>query len=100
MKRSFALMALFAASIFVSCDSDEEDNIEPACEVRATVRDLTGLDGCGFVFELEDGTRLEPLRIGFCGTPPIPEDLPKDPLSDFQFVDGKKVKISYELAEN
>lgn len=100
MKKYFAFIALAATSIFVSCDEGREVDAEPACEVRATVRDLTGLDGCGFVFELEDGTRLEPLRIGFCGTPPMPKDQTKDPLYGFEFVDGKTVKISYKLAEN
>jgi hypothetical protein len=99
MKKRFAIMALFASSIFVACDQGREA-VEPSCDVRATVRDLTGFDGCGFVFELEDGTRLEPLRIGYCGTPPMPKDLPKDPLLGFEFVDGKKVKIGYTLAES
>jgi hypothetical protein len=31
-----------------------------ACSTLATVHDLRGLDGCGFVFELADGKRLEP----------------------------------------
>jgi len=32
----------------------------PDCNVRATVRDLTALDGCGFVLELPNGVRLSP----------------------------------------
>jgi hypothetical protein len=64
--------------------------------VEATVRDLTGLDGCGFVFELEDGTRLEPLRMFFCGTMPLPKEITEDPLYQFEFVAGKKVIIGYE----
>jgi hypothetical protein len=31
-----------------------------ACNTPATVRDLTGLDGCGKVLELANGQRLEP----------------------------------------
>ena len=69
------------------------------CSVEATVRDLTGLDGCGFVFELNDGTRLEPQILMYCGTMPLSPEVTKDPLYRFQFVDGKKVKISYEQVE-
>ena len=81
--------------VFLSCD----DNTPAlSCEggVVATVRDLTGLDGCGFVFELQDGTKLEPYLIGFCGTPPLPKEITENPLYNFKWVDGKKVIIVYE----
>lgn len=65
------------------------------CNTEATIRDLTGLDGCGIVFELKDGTRLEPLRLLVCGTPPLPEEVTQDPLFNYNLDDGKKVKISY-----
>ena len=83
------------AIIFSACD---DNRMQVSCNdgVRATVRDLTGLDGCGFVFELEDGTRLEPNRIGYCGTPPLPKEITEDPLYGFEFVDGKQVVIGYE----
>lgn len=83
---------MVCAAIAISCDNGDE---APVCEVRATLRDLRGLDGCGFVFELEDGTRLEPVRMAYCGTPPIDPEIANDPLFNFQFIDGKKVKISY-----
>jgi hypothetical protein len=50
------------------------------------------------VFELEDGTRLEPVRMFFCGTPPIPKEQLEDPLYNFAFIDGKEVMISYDLS--
>jgi hypothetical protein len=78
----------------------EEKLFTADCSTPATVKDLTGLDGCGFVFELTDGTRLEPVRnIGFCGTPPLPKEVTDDPLNSFTFVDGKKVWIDYVPAE-
>lgn len=83
--------------VLFGCDEDEQ---QENCLTPATVRNLTGLDGCGWVFELEDGTRLEPVRIFYCGTPPVPKDVTKDPLSDFEFIDGKKVFINYESVEN
>jgi hypothetical protein len=88
----FVLMALG----FVGCNENDPD----VCSTPATVRDLTGLDGCGWVFELEDGTRLEPQLIFRCGTPPIPKEITEDPLYNFEFVDGKAVTIDYELVEN
>jgi hypothetical protein len=88
------LTLLFVSMIVFSCTDDIE--VDEGCSTPATVKDLTGLDGCGFVFELEDGTRLEPQRIFFCGTPPLPKEAIEDPLYNFQFVDGKKVLIDYE----
>lgn len=96
MKKIFGLLLLLTAA-FVSCD-EKEEAVSPDCDVVATVVDLRGLDGCGFVFELEDGTRLEPIRVFFCGTPPMPE-IPADPLNSFQFEAGKKVKISYDISQ-
>src|SRR5688572_22505338 len=84
--------------ICISCD---EDNIDrEACSTKATVRNLMGFDGCGYVFELENGMRLEPVwrNVGFCGTPPLPKEVTEDPLYNFEFVDGKKVLISYHLS--
>jgi hypothetical protein len=92
-------LILLLTLTFSSCKKDEEIQ-KAGCTTQATVRDLTGLDGCGFVFELEDGTRLEPLRLFYNGTPLLPKEMPKDPLLDFVFEAGKKVKIGYELAES
>lgn len=88
------LTLLFVSVVVFSC-TDENLGENEGCSTRATVRDLTGLDGCGFVFELEDGTKLEPLRVFHCGTPPLPKELPEDPLYNFEFADGKKVLIDY-----
>ena len=75
----------------------KEELVTKNCGTSATVRDLTGLDGCGYVFELNDGTRLIPVwDIGYCGTPPLPKEVTEDPLYNFQFTEGKKVVIGYE----
>jgi hypothetical protein len=89
----FAL--LLSASLFMSC---EDDLMNTSCDEAAfaAVRDLTGLDGCGFVFVLADGTKLEPQIIGYCGTPPLPKEVTENPLYNFQFVDGKQVRIGFE----
>ena len=85
----------FLAVFFLTC---ADNDLSGSCSTPATVRDLSGLDGCGFVFELEDGSRLIPVRpaVGWCGTPPLPKEVTEDPLFNFQFVNGKKVFINYE----
>jgi hypothetical protein len=94
MKSSLLLLAIIGASI--SCKKEDVTAKKSNCTTFATVRDLTGLDGCGFVFELADGTRLEPLRLLYCGTPPLPREVTDDPLYNFVFAEGKKVQIGYE----
>lgn len=79
----------------------EEEPLPKNCGTSATVRNLTGLDGCGYVFELNDGTRLIPVwDFGYCGTPPLPKEVTEDPLYNFQYSDGKKVSIAYEVRSN
>ena len=94
MRKAFVF--LFVITVFAQCESNSSED----CSIPATVRDLTGLDGCGWVFELENGTRLEPLRVFRCGTPPLSKVETEDPLLDFEFVDGKKVFISYEESKS
>lgn len=96
MKNFLALLLILVLS---QCT---EEDVQKTCSTRATVRDLTGLDGCGFVFELEDGIRIEPVKTYtlMCGTPPLPKEVTGDPLFSFDFVEGKKVLISYQLAES
>lgn len=92
MKASIQILFVLCVSMF-AC---QEEPITKNCGTPATVRDLTGLDGCGFVFELADGSRLEPQMFGFCGTPPLPKEITENPLYNFQWADGKKVNIGYE----
>jgi len=102
MKRTilrFCTMGLLATVSLTSCEQ-EVMNAEPIGTIPATVRDLTGLDGCGWVFELQDGTKLEFVRMFWCGTPPVPEEAKQDPLYNFEFVDGKQVRIAYEEMES
>jgi hypothetical protein len=98
MKYKLLPIFLIAFSSFSLLNCDEEQLMRTTCEdgVLATVRDLRGLDGCGFVFELADGTRLEPQMLGYCGTPPLPKEITENPLYDFEWMDGKQVRIGYE----
>ncbi len=49
------------------------------CNLTGIVRDYTGLDGCKYLIELDDGTRLEPIL--------------KD--TGFYFRDNQRVRLSY-----
>ena len=55
-----SLKGLFLiAVIFLGCKDDEP---EAGC-TNATIIDATGLDGCSWMIELFDGTRLEPTNL-------------------------------------
>jgi hypothetical protein len=90
------LVFIFALSFFLAGCAEENESV-PTCAVPATVRDMNGLDGCGWVFELSDGSKLIPYWTWFCGTPPLPKEMTEDPLYNFEYVDGKQVLISFEI---
>jgi hypothetical protein len=93
------LSLIFTAMVFVTCSEEDPATPSPVCSIPATVVDLRELDGCSFAFELKDGTRLLPIIVFHCGTPPLPKDLPSNALSGFDFVAGKKVLIDYTTPE-
>jgi len=96
MRKWMFPLLLMSAFLFWRCEDEKITSASCDDGVVATVKDLTGLDGCGFVFELPDGSRLEPLLPGFCGTPPLPAEVTENPLYNFQWEDGKRVRIKYE----
>lgn len=74
----FTIMALSAALLLSACPADKCPDGK-----NALLRDYTGLDGCRWVFELEDGQRLEPVNLHQL---------------DFELRDSLKVKINYTEA--
>lgn len=66
--------ALFR-SVIVSCVG----LVDNPCNLVGTVKDYTGLDGCGYLIELDNGTRLEPVIVH----------------DSIKFYDGQRVKLSY-----
>jgi len=96
MKKLSLTILFLSALLFWRCEDEKISTVSCDQGVLATVKDLTGLDGCGFVFELADGSRLEPQMLMFCGTPPLPKEVTENPLYDFQWADGKQVRIAYE----
>ena len=79
MKRFLSLLILNGLLFIISCE-DKDETLD--CDIKATLRDYTGLDGCGFVLVLDNGEVLE--MGGFDEEP------------GFQFNDGMEVSISYE----
>lgn len=85
------IFTIFLLSLF-QCGKDSDSACETSsCGTEATVVDLTGLDGCGLVFELADGTRLEPEQRVYIKAPTKEED----PLYYFDLKAGQHVKINY-----
>ena len=84
------IIILFFLLIGANCDR-KDNGVVPGCSQEATVKDLRSLDGCDFVFELKDGTRLIPERRVYIQAPKQEED----PIYYFQMNDGQKVTISY-----
>lgn len=55
------------------------------CETEAMVKDFTGMDGCRFMFVLDNGDKLNPNEM---------------PLMDFKLANNQKVKISYDIVKD
>lgn len=77
-KTFFPLILLGAALLLAGCPADKCPDGE-----NAVLRDYAGLDGCRWLFELEDGQRLEPVNLHEY---------------DLELQDGMEVKISYTEA--
>lgn len=64
----------------------------------ATVRDYTGLDGCGLVLVKDNGEVLEPYKQEIvCVTTPCE---PIDDLAAYNLQEGQRVRIGYEELKN
>lgn len=84
MKSNLAKIILIAL-LFTSLNACKVKGKTNSCEngVEATIKDLTGLDGCGIVLELETGEKLELLNLN---------EFPA-----IKIENGKKVWVSYHL---
>lgn len=56
----FPTLALAAAALFLAAGCQRTPTPAAACGTPATIRNLAGLDGCGYVLELAGGQQLEP----------------------------------------
>jgi hypothetical protein len=76
----FSLL-LTSLILYNSCTKELNEN---RIEFDGTVVDYSGLDGCGFIIELDNGDKLEPVQIADTG---------------FVFYDGQRVRISFTLLD-
>lgn len=87
MKGLLYTLLLFA---LFQCGKDEVDELagcgKSTCRTEAQVVDMTGLDGCGLMFKLADGTLLEPMAA----------TKPEEALFGFTLQAAQQVKISWE----
>ncbi|HMP98520.1 MAG TPA: hypothetical protein PKC24_01985 [Cyclobacteriaceae bacterium] len=76
-----------------SCELLSTEAQDAACIIPATVRDITGLDGCSFILELNNGERLVPLMES---SPAASGSLSlKVNGNYFTLIEGQKVLINY-----
>ena len=82
MKRNpFAYLLTFILVLHLSgCNKSTCENAQ-----KAKFKDLTGLDGCGMVIELPNGSYLEPTNLNEM---------------DIEMTDGKKIWVSYHSLPN
>jgi PKD repeat protein len=73
-----------ADSCHSSYCSDIYVDPEFACDFTGTVKDYTGLDGCGLIIKLDNGIVLEPVEIK----------------QNFSLYDGQRVRLSYTELNN
>jgi hypothetical protein len=75
------ILLFSALSFFIfSCSKPHEGM------TKATIKDYTGLDGCGMVIELENGTAIEPINLNSFS-------------STVSITNGQKVWINYHEVE-
>lgn len=84
LQRILLILALPGLSMISSCQKDEiVHHNQHNCQ-NGIVKDYTGLDGCGLMIELDDGTVLEPVEIP----------------DGYTLAEGQRVCITYEEAED
>jgi hypothetical protein len=84
MKSISMKLLFFALLIALGACTSPKNSCDSTAE-KATLEDFTGLDGCGYLIVLKDGTRLEPINLNSQTVAPA---------------DGKKVWLTYTTAKN
>ena len=93
MKTIIIVVSVLLVSLFKCNRSESTAEYAPVgCSESASVVDFTGLDGCGLMLVLKDGTRLNPEKRVYVQAPKREDD----PLYYFTLKAGDKVKISYK----
>jgi len=78
------IVAILTTGLVIGCGREPVEINE--CSTGAIIKNFKGTDGCGYLFQLNDGTLLEPAAY-------------TNPKETFPLVDGKRVYISYETVD-
>lgn len=89
--KGIVVILLLALCAHCSKDSAGEECHTAEGGVTATVKDLSGLDGCGLVFEMSDGSVLIPERRTYIQAPSQQDD----PIYYFELIPGQRVSLRY-----
>ena len=95
MKWIYGFLVVMIFSRFQCEDKHDVIVCGTICPYEATVKDLSGLDGCGFVLEMKDGSRLIPQRLTYIQPP----DSLQDPGYYFNFKHDQRVCFGYREVE-
>lgn len=57
------LISILIVTLFLNFPGCQKEEPVISDELQGTVKDYTGLDGCGFIIELDNGEKLEPAEI-------------------------------------
>lgn len=79
--KQFVIFVLLSMFTF-SCNPIKTTSSK--CTTEGKVKDMTGLDGCKFLIELADGTKLNPIEFSD---------------KSFELKDGQKIRFSYESVD-
>lgn len=101
---SLLLHLIIFIALLVSLNScgltNPEAEVAPdTCTTLATVKDMRGLDGCGFILVLDNGEKLEPINNGRIQQPATTLQIKNCwvlPQADPALADGQRVKIGYK----
>lgn len=74
--------AVFLISFLLLLSCGNEDSCKKSIHVK--LKNLTGLDGCGWVLQKDDGSYLEAQNIGEF---------------EIEFVEGKDLHVSYDTVD-
>jgi len=75
-----ALLYLLPFLLFINFPGCEKEDPAITGEIEGIVKDYTGFDGCGFIIELVNGEKLEPVEIVN---------------KDFKLFDNQRVALTY-----
>ena len=76
-----SILIILSTFIISSCSTSKNGGNDSDCSTLATVKDFTGLDGCTFLFILDNGDKYLPAEISD---------------SNFELKDQQRIKFGYK----